>query len=482
MERGLAGSGEGGYRLWASLGGGGVAALQSLIKQPNFISREVGDGRGSGVLQSKGIIVQRHHTTKALHPEPTAILLPFPFTAIKKTATITLRLLKYQRQAEHQMKRNEKEKGGVVSTGIVWQASSSEASRNAPLSKIASSLSQALMKAPLQAARKHHVRFVGQASSSGALRKAPLSKAASSLQASRKAPLQVAKKQHVFVGQASSSGALRKAALSTAASSSSQASRKVAKKQHVRFEGQESSSGALRKAPLSTATSSSSQASRKTPLQVAKKQHVSQQQLQTPILQSNIIELQKQVSEGILELRSLGLSFAGFEKCRQNVRERTNEERFSASYGVSARTLHAVMADLALETPRIKTKDFLMAVNELKLYLTEHVQAGRWGIDENTFRNRWKDIVIAIAALKEKKIKFDPDDFPQGQVFIMSVDGVNFTIHEPRAKNPGSHWYDHKSHSAGISYEVAIDVRRSRILWINGPRPGKWCCTRYSLT
>jgi hypothetical protein len=209
---------------------------------------------------------------------------------------------------------------------------------------------------------------------------------------------------------------------------------------------------------------------------VAKKQHVSQQQLQTPILQSKSIELQKQVSEGaILELRSLGLSFAGFEKCRQNVRDRTNEERFSASYGVSARTLHAVLADLALETPtRIKTKDFLMAVNELKLYLTEHVQAGRWGIDENTFRHRWKDIVKAIAALKEKKIKFDPDDFPRGQVFLMSVDGVNFTIHEPRAKNPGSHWYDHKSHSAGISYEVAIDVRRSRILWINGPRPGKW--------
>jgi hypothetical protein len=320
---------------------------------------------------------------------------------------------------------------------------------------------------------------VGQASSSGASRKAPLSTVASSpSQASRKAPLQAAKQHVRFVGQASSSGALRKAPLSTVASSSSQASRKAplqaAKKQHVRVVGQASSFGALRKAPLSTAASSSSQASRKTPLQVAKKQHVSQQQLQMPILQSKSIELQKQVSEGILELRSLGLSFAGFKKCRHNVRERTNEERFSASYGVSARTLHTVMADLALEIPRIKTKDFLMAVNELKLYLTEHVQAGRWGIDENTFRHRWKDIVKAIAALKEKKIKFDPDDFPRGQVFLMSVDGVNFTIHEPRAKNPGSHWYDHKSHSAGISYEVAIDVRRSRILWINGPRPGKW--------
>ncbi len=73
----------------------------------------------------------------------------------------------------------------------------------------------------------------------------------------------------------------------------------------------------------------------------------------------------------------------------------------------------------------------------------------------------------AIAVLKEKKIKFDPDNFPQGQVFLVSVDGANFTIHEPRAKNPGLHWHDHKSHSAGISYEVAIDVCPSQTLWIN---------------
>jgi hypothetical protein len=81
---------------------------------------------------------------------------------------------------------------------------------------------------------------------------------------------------------------------------------------------------------------------------------------------------------------------------------------------------------------------------------------------------------------REKKIKFDPDDFPEGQVFFISVDGVNFTIREPRAKNLGSHWYDHKSHNAGISYEVTVDVHCSQILWINGLWPGKWCCKRYS--
>ena len=108
------------------------------------------------------------------------------------------------------------------------------------------------------------------------------------------------------------------------------------------------------------------------------------------------------------DLRSLGLSFAGFEECRQNVRDRMNDERFSANCGVSASTLYAELADLAVQTPRIKTKDFLTAVNELKLYLTEHVQAGCWDMDENTFHNRWKETVKVIAALKEKKIKFDP--------------------------------------------------------------------------
>jgi hypothetical protein len=61
-----------------------------------------------------------------------------------------------------------------------------------------------------------------------------------------------------------------------------------------------------------------------------------------------------------------------------------------ASYGsASANTPRAaVLAELKLDTPRIKTKDFLMAVNELKFYLSEHVQAGRWDMDENTFRHK----------------------------------------------------------------------------------------------
>jgi len=173
-------------------------------------------------------------------------------------------------------------------------------------------------------------------------------------------------------------------------------------------------------------------------------------------------------------LRRLGLKIAGFDVRRQQkVCERTNNERFSANYGVSAKTLEAVFLDMKKRNPTLTEHDFLLAADTLKLYSTERTMAGRHGCCEQTYREKWKRIVAAIAALRKDKIKFDPSDFPDDQVFLLTVDGVNFRIREPRVKNPGSHWYDHKSHSAGVTYLVAIDVRRSRICWIDGPRPGK---------
>ena len=88
-------------------------------------------------------------------------------------------------------------------------------------------------------------------------------------------------------------------------------------------------------------------------------------------------------------------------------------------------------------------------------------------------KKKWKENVARIAALKSGKINFSFLDFPDDQIFLLTVDGVNFTINEPRGKDTGARWYDHKSHSAGIRYEVALDIRQSKILWINGPYPGE---------
>ena len=53
------------------------------------------------------------------------------------------------------------------------------------------------------------------------------------------------------------------------------------------------------------------------------------------------------------KLRSIGLEVAGFKKNRQRVSERTNNERFSASYGGSAKTLQAVLMDLLKKDPKL---------------------------------------------------------------------------------------------------------------------------------
>ena len=196
----------------------------------------------------------------------------------------------------------------------------------------------------------------------------------------------------------------------------------------------------------------------------------------------------------IANMRAIGLKTAGFSYDRQNVSHRTNNARFSSAYGVSAKTLCAVFDDLKKTNTDIKMEDFLLAMDTLKRYLPETDMAGRWKCDKKTYRRKWKEGVAAIASLRGAKIKFDPSEFPEDQVYLLTVDGVNFRRTEPRvgrdrkpaacgvehvevptAKNlgPGSHWYNHKSHSAGITYEVGLDVRSSRICWINGPRPGK---------
>ena len=67
-------------------------------------------------------------------------------------------------------------------------------------------------------------------------------------------------------------------------------------------------------------------------------------------------------------LQSIGLKVAGFdEKRQQKVCERTNNERFSASFGVSAKTLEAVFIDMKKKDPTLSERDFLMAVDTLNI-------------------------------------------------------------------------------------------------------------------
>ena len=61
-----------------------------------------------------------------------------------------------------------------------------------------------------------------------------------------------------------------------------------------------------------------------------------------------------------------------------------------------------------------------------------------------------------------------PFDENTPEVFIASVDGIHVKIQEPR-QVPSTRWYSHKSNSAGLAYEVAVDLHQSRIVSVNGP-------------
>jgi hypothetical protein len=164
-------------------------------------------------------------------------------------------------------------------------------------------------------------------------------------------------------------------------------------------------------------------------------------------------------------MRFLGLSLVGFDRDRQNVNDLLNSRRFRAFYGMGEQALTCLYNDLI---PRPDATKFLMTVNWLKLYDTEHVLAGRWGVHENTLRPILSDYSTLIQGLKESKVVWG--DFDEDEVFIVSVDGVHCQIQEVR-RDPGAKWYSHKSNGPGLAYELGIAIRSNRLVWINGPFP-----------
>jgi hypothetical protein len=85
---------------------------------------------------------------------------------------------------------------------------------------------------------------------------------------------------------------------------------------------------------------------------------------------------------------------------------------------------------------------------------------------------RW---VKRIAALKKWKITWDDSiDDPSGPVFVLTVDGIDFRMNEP--KHPtlprDSKQCSHKHKHACARYEVGVSVFKPKICWISGPYKG----------
>ncbi len=116
-----------------------------------------------------------------------------------------------------------------------------------------------------------------------------------------------------------------------------------------------------------------------------------------------------------------GLSCVGFPDQRQNCRLQLKRDRFRAFYGVSPKSVQSVIKDLADKSDlHFPLKDLLMALNWLRLYDNEHVLAGRWGLSEQTIREKVRECIKGIVSLKGEKIKWIEHE--DNTIFVASVD------------------------------------------------------------
>jgi len=180
-----------------------------------------------------------------------------------------------------------------------------------------------------------------------------------------------------------------------------------------------------------------------------------------------------------------GLDIAGFDYARQNnVMMATNLEHFHQHYGVTASVLAQLWTDLQttdIEDAKIPAKYmkldyFLMTLHFLKRYKIDGELAGMFKVHEETVRDWIWYFQGKIANLAKATVKW-PDhwmnDDATSPIFIVSVDGVHCRIQEPKhptlSKNPD--YYSHKFETAGLAYELAINLYTKQLAWINGPFP-----------
>jgi hypothetical protein len=94
--------------------------------------------------------------------------------------------------------------------------------------------------------------------------------------------------------------------------------------------------------------------------------------------------------------------------------------------------------------------------------------SGRWGYGKEFCRDAVKCITTKLQCLKAKKIQFGP--FESKKTYIGTVYCVRCKTNEFKTKLH-SKWYSHKHNSAGVSYEVIVDICNNKVIWIASPKP-----------
>lgn len=186
------------------------------------------------------------------------------------------------------------------------------------------------------------------------------------------------------------------------------------------------------------------------------------------------------------ELMDFGLGAIGWDAPNQARKSRSARiEMFNKMYG-SHPTVYANMWEDLIEAGTLGEHDrsitglreLFRALFFLRHYGTVEVIAGFFNV---SFKLAKGDVlwhwVYNIQSLKERKIKWiDRWSDPNSEIYTVTVDGVHFTINEPKhptmSKNPK--YYSHKNRCAGLNYEIGIAVHEQKVVWLPpGGRAGR---------
>ena len=86
----------------------------------------------------------------------------------------------------------------------------------------------------------------------------------------------------------------------------------------------------------------------------------------------------------------------------------------------------------------------------------------------------WKWIT-KIAILRQKKIVWDKSlDSGESEIYILAVDGTDCKVFEKKYFffNQDKKQFTKKRQHGGLKYEIAMSIRRPKVLWLNGPYCG----------
>lgn len=151
---------------------------------------------------------------------------------------------------------------------------------------------------------------------------------------------------------------------------------------------------------------------------------------------------------------------------------RTQTKRFNEHFGCRPHVCAIIWHDLKTgqHVPEKTTLHHLFwALFFLRKYPTEGDLASRFQKDPITLRKWIWVLIFGIQELKADRIEF-PKDGDRKLKFIVSVDGTDCRIREPRPISRT--WFSQKFHGPAVKYEVAIDVLTGHCVWINGPFKG----------